>query len=232
MLEIRNLFSGYGRVEIIRDVSIDVEQGEVVSIIGRNGVGKYTFMKTIMGAVRPRLGSIVVDGIAVTNQPMYARADLGVGFVEQGHGIFPALTVEENLKVALTKKFKNHGSELDVAYGHFPILDARKTQKAGTLSGGEQAMLSIARALVSKPKLLILDEPSEGIQPNIVDQIAKIILECREELGLTILLVEQNLRLIQLTSDRAYAMDKGTIVGHLTRDELLDNDVVTSYLTV
>lgn len=156
----------------------------------------------------------------------------GVGYVEQGHGIFPDLTVEENLKMGLCINHMQKKGDLSIAAHYFPILGTRRKQKAGTLSGGEQAMLSIARVLVAKPNLILLDEPSEGVQPNVVNQMGDIILQINKELNITILLVEQHLKLIQRISQRAYALDKGMIVGSLSRDELLDNETVTSYLTV
>ncbi|MBC8584515.1 ABC transporter ATP-binding protein [Youxingia wuxianensis] len=232
MLKVQGLVSGYGKVQIIRGVDIEISSGEIVSIIGRNGVGKTTLMKTIMGAIRPMAGKIEIDGKDFTKKPIYTRAADGVGYVEQGHGIFPALTVEENLKIGLGINNMKKSKDLSIAHEYFPILLSRSKQKAGTLSGGEQAMLSIARVLVAKPRIILLDEPSEGVQPNVVNQIGEIISKFSKEMNITILLVEQHLKLIQSISQRAYALDKGVIVGNLTREELLDNDTVASYLTV
>ena len=232
MLKVQGLVSGYGKVQIIRGVDIEISSGEIVSIIGRNGVGKTTLMKTIMGAIRPMAGKIEIDGKDFTKKPIYTRAADGVGYVEQGHGIFPALTVEENLKIGLGINNMKKSKDLSIAHEYFPILLSRSKQKAGTLSGGEQAMLSIARVLVAKPRIILLDEPSEGVQPNVVTQIGEIISKFSREMNITILLVEQHLKLIQSISQRAYALDKGVIVGNLTREELLDNDTVASYLTV
>ena len=232
MLKVQGLVSGYGKVQIIRGVDIEISSGEIVSIIGRNGVGKTTLMKTIMGAIRPMAGKIEIDGKDYTKKPIYTRAADGVGYVEQGHGIFPALTVEENLKIGLGINNMKKSKDLSIAHEYFPILLSRSKQKAGTLSGGEQAMLSIARVLVAKPRIILLDEPSEGVQPNVVNQIGEIISKFSKEMNITILLVEQHLKLIQSISQRAYALDKGVIVGNLTREELLDNDTVASYLTV
>jgi len=232
MLKVQNLSSGYGKVKIVNDVSIEVKKGEIVSVIGRNGVGKSTFMKTIMGLIRPMNGSITIAGKDFTKQPVYTRAVAGVGYVEQGHGIFPDLTVEENIRIGLTINNMKKSTDFSAAYDYFPILDSRRKQKAGTLSGGEQAMLSIARVLVAKPDLIILDEPSEGVQPNVVMQMGEIVMKYSKEMNTTILMVEQHLKLIQSISERAYAMDKGKIIGELTRDQLLDNDIVSSYLSV
>lgn len=232
MLKTEGLVSGYGKVEIVRGVDMEIEAGEIVSLIGRNGVGKSTFMKTVMGAIRPMAGRIFYNGEEFTKKKVYTRALVGIGYVEQGHGIFPTLTVEENLKMGLNINNKRKTGKLDLGYEYFPKMAERKDQKAGTLSGGEQAMLSIARVLVGEPNIILLDEPSEGVQPNVVEQIGEILIKLNEDRGITILLVEQHLKLIQQISQRCLAMDKGRIVGSLTRDELTDNKVITSYLTV
>lgn len=232
MLKVEGLESGYGKVKIIRGIDMHVKNGEIISIIGRNGVGKTTFMKTVMGLIRPMQGSIWYKNKDFTKQLVHTRASAGIGYVEQGHGIFPDLTVEENMLMGLNIHNRKKNGKLDVGYEYFPKMKERRDQKAGTLSGGEQAMLSIARVLVGEPDIIILDEPSEGVQPNIVSQIGDICLELNERLGITVLLVEQHLRLIQQISQRCLAMDKGRIVGELTREQLTDNKIITSYLTV
>lgn len=230
MIRISGLVSGYGKIRIVRGVDIEIEKGKIASLIGRNGVGKSTFMKTIMGEIRPMLGQIYFRGDDFTKKSAYLRAAAGIVFVEQGHGIFPQLTVEENLKMGIRKRRGRRNGELNIAYEYFPVLDERRLQSAGSLSGGERAMVSIARMLVGRPEIVLLDEPSEGVQPNIVRQIGEIIMRSSREMGLTVLMVEQNVRLIQQVSQRCYAMDKGRIVGTLSREELLDNSIVQSYL--
>lgn len=232
ILKTENLVAGYGKVQIINGISISIEKGEIVSIIGRNGVGKSTLMKSVMGLITPFSGNVEIDGVDYTKKPVYSRAAAGFGYVEQGHGIFPALTVEENLRIGKTINNMKKSNDFDVAYEYFPILNSRKKQKAGTLSGGEQAMLSIARVLVADPKIIILDEPSEGVQPNVVMQIGEIIKHYSALRKTTILMVEQHLKLIQFISQRAYAIDKGRVVGELTREQLLDNQIVSTYLSV
>jgi branched-chain amino acid transport system ATP-binding protein len=232
MIAASGLVSGYGKVEIVRGVDIRIEKGQIVSLIGRNGVGKSTFMKTIMGSIRPMSGTIYINGIDFTSQPAYLRPIAGVGFVEQGHGIFPLLTVEENLRVGLTtKKAQRHGN-LSIAYDYFPVLGERRFQNAGSLSGGERAMVSIARMLVGKPEIILLDEPSEGVQPNVVHQIGEIIMRSSKEMHLTILMVEQNVKLIQQVSERCYVMDKGRITGMLLREELVNDEIVQAFLRI
>jgi branched-chain amino acid transport system ATP-binding protein len=232
MIKVENLVAGYDKLTIIRDVNIHVKNGEIVSIIGRNGVGKSTFIKTIIGLIETKSGSIHFNGQDISTRKSYDRARLGIGYVPQGHGIFPKLTVEENLMMGEQINKKQGNNDFELLYGYFPRLKERRSQKAGTLSGGEQAMLAISRALVGKPDLLLLDEPSEGIQPSIVFQISEIIKRINQELGLTVLFVEQHIGLIQEMTNRCYAMDKGSIVGELTAEMLADYDTIKRYLTV
>ncbi|ALS24320.1 MULTISPECIES: ABC transporter ATP-binding protein [Paenibacillus] len=232
MIKVEKLVSGYGKIMIIRDVNIHVRQGEIVSIIGRNGVGKSTFMKTLIGLNHAKEGKIYFKGQDISSSASHERARIGIGYVPQGHGIFPKLTVEENLKMGSQINKKEANIDFGILYDYFPRLRERRTQKAGTLSGGEQAMLSISRALVGKPELLLLDEPSEGIQPSIILQISDIIKRINRDWGLTVLFVEQHIGLIQQMSDRCYAMDKGSIVGELTAEVMADYDQIKRYLAV
>jgi branched-chain amino acid transport system ATP-binding protein len=232
MLKTESIVSGYGKVMIINDVNIDIQPGEVVSIIGRNGVGKSTFLKTVMGLLRHNQGSIYFDGQDVSKKKSYDRATSGMGYVPQGHGTFPLLTVEENLKMGALINSKIRDGKFDLVYSYFPRLAERREQKAGTMSGGEQAMLSIGRVLMGNPKILLLDEPSEGVQPNIVQQIGDIILKISADLHLTVLLVEQHMGLIRQVSQRGYVIDKGVIIAQLTKEEIANPDVVNSYLTI
>lgn len=232
MLKTENVVSGYGKVMIINNVNIDIKKGEVVSIIGRNGVGKSTFMKTIIGLNKAKSGKIIFDDKDITKARSYNRATSGIGYVPQGHGIFPDLTVEENLKMGTMINNKNKKYNFDMVYKYFPKLAERKKQSAGTMSGGEQAMLSIGRVLVGNPKILLLDEPSEGVQPNIVQQIGDIVKKICKELNLTALLVEQHMGLIQQISERSYVMDKGKIVAQLTKEQIKDQNEIKKYLTV
>lgn len=233
MLEAREIHSGYDKVEILHGVSLRIDKGKIVAMIGRNGVGKSTFAKSIIGLLPIPSGSILFnEGMDITKWPAYRRARAGIAYVPQGHGIFPELTVEENLKIGALINQKKKEEAYDRVYEYFPRLAERRTQTAGTMSGGEQAMLSISRVLINIPEIIILDEPSEGVQPNIVQQMGDIILKIKEDYEITVLIIEQNLELIQQVSGSAYVMDKGRIVTHLTKDEINNDRVITQYLSV
>lgn len=237
MLTVENLKAGYGKDNILNDISIDIGRREIVSIIGINGVGKTTFIKTVIGLIAVGGGSIYFEKeenkkVNITKWPAYRRVRQGIGYVPQGHSIFPFLTVEENLNVGALANKNKREDKYDMVYDYFPQLANRRRQKAGTLSGGERAMLSIGRILVCQPEIILLDEPSEGVQPNIVERIGEIIVQARDELGITILLVEQHLGLIQHVSERCYVMSKGSVIDALTRDQINDYEVVKRYLSV
>ena len=233
MLEVRNLSSGYGKVQILNDVNLKIEEGEIVSVIGRNGVGKSTFCKTVIGILPAMQGEILFDGtMNISKTSAYRRARAGIAYVPQGHGIFPKLTVHENLTIGALINEAHKEEAYDRIYSYFPRLGERRNQMAGTMSGGEQAMLSIGRALVNKPKIMILDEPSEGVQPNIVNRMGEIVQKVSSDLGLTVMMIEQHLGLIQQVSQRGYVMDKGHIIEPLTKDQINDESYVTKFLSV
>ena len=233
MLKTEHLVSGYEKVMILHGVDIEIHEGEIVSVIGRNGVGKSTLMKTLIGLIKVNEGKIEYLNQDITKKKSYERAWKGIGFVPQGHMVFPRLTVEENLMMGENiNPIKGKKPNYDLIYEYFPRLKERRTQMAGTMSGGEQAMLSIGRVLTGNLKVMLLDEPSEGVQPNIVEQIGEIILRINKELGITVLLVEQHIGLIQHVSQRCYAMDKGVIQNSLTREEILNYDEIKKYLSV
>lgn len=234
MIKVIEFTTGYKKIEIVHNVSLTVEKGKITSVIGRNGVGKSTLIKGIVGSLPAMSGNIQFKNKDITTQKPFARAHEGMGYVPQGHAVFPTLSVKDNLIMGETinlnnKKKKNNTYE--TIYSFFPILKERLSQKAGTLSGGERAQLSIARALIGQPDLLILDEPSEGVQPNIISNIGNIIKQINNDLGLTVLLVEQNINLIKKLSDVCFAMDKGSIVGKHKIEEL-DHTMIQSYLSI
>ena len=216
----------------MRDISFEIGKGEIISIIGRNGVGKSTLIKTLIGLIRPKTGKVTYDGRDITRMKPYERARLGIGYVPQGHGVFPLLTVRENLKMGEMINTAGTDKSLEIAYEYFPRLHERREQKAGTLSGGEQAMLSIARTLIGRPKLMMLDEPSEGIQPNLAFQIGEIVKKCSEDMDISVIISEQHIGLIQTCAQKCYAVDKGIIVGELNGEEIQDYNCIKRYLTV
>lgn len=231
MLHVEGLSAGYGESLVLSDVKIEVPAGQVVCLIGRNGVGKTTLMKAVVGALRPREGRIHFDGVDVTAYPPYKRIRAGVGYVPQGRGIFPYLTVHENLLMGLEGTSSVPASAIDEMYTQFPALQSSRTRLAGALSGGQQQQLAIARALIRRPRLLLLDEPTEGIQPSIVEEIAQVVLALRERRDVAVLLVEQFLDFALAVSDAYYVMQKGTIVAQGPIAELSDR-IVSEHLAV
>ena len=232
LLSLQNLVGGYGSGDILQGVTLEIWPGEMVATIGRNGVGKSTLMKTIIGLLPIRRGSIYLRGESITRLRADQRAALGVGYVPQGREIFPELTVEENLMMGETINGAKSALRYDLVYEYFPILRERRRQVAGTFSGGQQQMLAIGRALVGAPTLLLLDEPSLGIQPSIIQEIGEALVRLNREEEITILLVEQNMRLIEHVAVRAYAMDKGRIIASLTREMLKGPEALVEYLAV
>jgi len=225
----------YGKSHILNGVSLKVERGEVVGLLGRNGVGKSTTLKTIMGLVRPSRGTVLFDGVVITGLPPHKLARLGIGYVPEDRRIFRLLTVMENLRTGLDRDGvteERRQKLLDKAFAYFPVLAERRTQAGGTLSGGEQQMLAIARAMMLEPKIILLDEPTEGLMPRMVLQIEQIIEVLKKE-GVAILLVEQNVPLTLAASRRVYIMEKGTVRHHCAASEIDANHaVIKQYLGV
>ncbi|SRR5579871_87444 len=221
MLEVRDLEAYYGESQALRSISFDVAKGEIVTLIGRNGAGKSTTLKSIMGDISCRRGRIVFDGIDLVALAPERICKLGVGFVPEDRGIFATLTVLENLAIA--RRRPQMAWSLNDIFSLFPVLRQRANQKASLLSGGEQQMLAIARPLYMGSRFLLLDEPTEGLAPVIIDAIGKIILQLKQ-LGLTILLVEQNLRFATALADRHYLIENGRIVKAMTNAEMADQE--------
>jgi branched-chain amino acid transport system ATP-binding protein len=236
MIELSDINAYYGESHILHGVSLAVQDGEIVCLLGRNGAGKTTTILTIMGYLKPRKGAVRYNGRDISGLPTHTIARMGIGLVPQERGIFPSLTVRENLTVFARDGVKGSAPRtpwtLERIYGLFPRLKERESNLGFQLSGGEQQMLSIARALMLNPELLLLDEPSEGLAPTIVDEIIQILEGLKKE-GLAVLLVEQNLRVALAVADRNHVLNKGEICFSGTSSELKDNDLVLrTYLSV
>ncbi len=231
MLKIDAINQFYGQSHTLWDLSLELQQGECLCLMGRNGVGKTTLLNTLMGQLPLKSGQVWFDGQNITPLAVERRAELGIGYVPQGRQIFPLLTVEENLRIGLPARRDNQRQIPEFIYELFPVLKAMKQRRGGDLSGGQQQQLAIGRALVLDPKLLILDEPTEGIQPNVVAEIGDIIRRLNREIGLTVLLVEQKLPFARKVGDRFCLLDRGRNVATGTMSEL-DESLIRTYLTV
>ena len=231
MLKLTNLNQFYGQSHTLWDISLEVQKGECLCVMGRNGVGKTTLMDTIMGQHRIESGNIEFDGEDITKLSVEDRASLGIGYVPQGRQIFPLLTVEENLKIGIGARCDGLKAVPKAIYDMFPVLYDMRHRQGGDLSGGQQQQLAIGRALVIDPKLIIFDEPTEGIQPNIVSEIAAIMRKLNKEIGLTVLLVEQKLPFARKMGDKFYIIDRGEHKADGLMSDL-NEDLIKKYLTV
>ena len=234
LLELKSVRAGYGSFQALFDVSLEVRRGEAVSVIGPNGAGKTTLMRVISGLIRPTAGSITLNGTDLVQTPPHRIVDLGIAHVPESRRLFPRMTVEENLRMggfapSARPKFRQR---LDVVYGLFPRLAERRAQLAGSMSGGEQQMCAIGRALMSDPTLLLLDEPSAGLAPVVVQQVFELLKRIRAG-GLTVLIVEQNVQQVLKVVDRAYLLEAGSIRAAGSATEMLSSDTIKqAYLGV
>lgn len=234
MLEVKDLQVYYGLIQAIKGVSFEVNQGEVIALIGANGAGKTTILHTITGLIQPKAGSVIFEGTDITKVPGHKIVSMGMAHVPEGRRVFANLSVYQNLKMGayIQKDKKVIDETLEMIYKHFPRLEERKNQLAGTLSGGEQQMLAMGRALMSSPKMILMDEPSMGLSPLLVKEVFSIIEYCHES-GITILLVEQNAKMALGIADRAYVLETGKITMSGKASEMLENeDVKKAYLGV
>lgn len=231
VLRINKLEARYGESVVLRDVNLNVPEGKLVSLMGRNGVGKTTTLKSIMGILPQKSGEIIFGGKSWYREPPEDRARAGIGYVPQGRDIFPNMTVGENLQICVSLYGKKARDRMSFVLDLFPVLKEMLKRKGGVLSGGQQQQLAIGRALLTCPKLLILDEPTEGIQPSIIDLIEDALVRLKKEMGISILLVEQYLDLVAAISDYVYIMDRGIIIveGEPT---ILADPAITKHLSV
>ena len=231
MLSIQKLNQFYGESHTLWDIDLEIPEGRCTCLMGRNGVGKTTLLNCIMGLLKIKSGNILFEKNPIVKLDADRRASLGIGYVPQGRQIFPLLTVEENMRIGLSTGREKLHKIPDLIFDLFPVLKEMLNRRGGDLSGGQQQQLAIGRALVLNPSLMILDEPTEGIQPNIVGEIGEIINRLRKEMGMTILLVEQKLKFVHAVANRFAIMDRGRIVvdGEI---ETLDKEMIARYLTV
>jgi len=229
MLTVQDLSAGYGRIQVLNGVSFAVAEREFVGVLGHNGMGKTTLLKTLVGLVRATAGRVQLAGADITASPPHERARRGVGYVPQGRGIFPALSVRDNLRMGVISG-RAEAAVIDALLVEFPRLAPLLDRLGGALSGGEQQLLALARCLAGEPRLLLLDEPTEGIQPSIIEDIVELLRALRERRGLTIVLVEQNLDFIRALSERVLIIQKGRIVREVSAAHLADADMVGEFV--
>lgn len=228
VLEVRGLESGYGEMQVLWGVDLTVDKGSITVILGPNGAGKTTLLRTIIGSLTPWRGVVRFEGADVTRLPPHAKVAIGMGLVPEGRRLFPEMTVYENLILGTyTRRAREKIDDtLELVFTLFPRLKERLHQRAGTLSGGEQQMLAIARSLMTRPKLLMLDEPSQGLAPKLAEEVVLMLKRLRDEAGLTILLVEQNVYLALEYADRGYVLEQGRVVMQGSKDKLLSSERV------
>jgi branched-chain amino acid transport system ATP-binding protein len=232
MLEVSELAAGYGRIPILGGVSFSVARGEFVGILGHNGMGKTTLLRALMGYIPVTAGRVELEDADITRAEPYRRARAGMGYVPQGRDIFPGLSVRDNLRMGAVGRPKDEDAAIGSALETFPRLKPLIDRPGGALSGGEQQLLAIARCLAGNPRLILLDEPTEGIQPSIIDEIAETLLDLRSKGGLTMILVEQNLDFIATLSERVLIIQKGVIVHSAEPGELHGHGLVNEFIGV
>ncbi|MDH4392408.1 MAG: ATP-binding cassette domain-containing protein [Aquabacterium sp.] len=232
MLQANGLCAGYGAIPVLRDITLSIAQGESVGILGHNGMGKTTLLRTLIGALRATAGTVTLNDADITRAAPHARARLGMAYVPQGREIFPALSVTDNLRMGLVKTGQLGSEGIDRLLADFPRLKPLLDRTGGSLSGGEQQLLALARALAGQPSLLLLDEPTEGIQPSIIEEIAETLATLRDRMQLTIVLVEQNLEFIAAVSQRVLVIKRGQLGEEIPREHLGDLAIMSEYTGV
>jgi branched-chain amino acid transport system ATP-binding protein len=231
-LQVNDVTAGYGRITVLRNITFSIGDGQIVGLLGRNGMGKTTLIRCLAGLIIPSSGTIGFDGADITRLPPHERARRGITTVVQGRGVFPGLTVRENLEMGRIASNRVKRSRYDEVLGYFPRLAERLDQAAGTMSGGEQQMLAIGRGLMTDPTLMLLDEPSDGIMPTLVQQIAQTLRLINQNERTTILIVEQNVPMVLSMAERCIVLEKGRLVVDGTRDEVAESAVMKEYLAI
>ena len=231
-LEVQQVDAGYGPIGVLRNVSLSVEKGEVLGVLGRNGMGKTTLIRTLAGLILPTRGTILFEGEDLTRLGPHERARRGITTVVQGRGMFPKLTVRENLEMGRIASRRVRRDRRDEVLDYFPQLAERLDQFAGTMSGGEQQMLAIGRGLMTDPRFMLLDEPSDGIMPTLVSQISETLLRINQNDGMAIIIVEQNVPLVFAMAKRCIILEKGQVVAGGTREEVSRSELMQQYLAI
>jgi ABC-type branched-subunit amino acid transport system ATPase component len=232
MLEVHDVTAGYGPITVLRGISMQVAPGEILGVLGRNGMGKTTLIRCLSGLIRPNAGRIVFDGHEITRVAPHERARRGMTTVVQGRGMFPKLSVRESLEMGRIASGRPRRSRIDEVLDYFPRLRERLHQSAGTLSGGEQQMLAIGRGLMTDPRLMLLDEPSDGIMPVLVRQIADILVAINRNEQMTLVIVEQNVPMLFRMTDRFIILEKGQVVARGSREQIAASEVMKEYLAI
>jgi len=231
-IEVDAIDAGYGSIEVLRNVSLSVSSGEILGVLGRNGMGKSTLIRAISGLIPLTRGSIRIDGKNVTNWAVHARARAGLTTIVQGRGMFPKMTVRDSLEMGRIASGRRTRNRLDEVLSYFPRLAERLDQPSGSMSGGEQQMLAIGRGLMTDPKVMLLDEPSDGIMPLLVQQIAATLSEINRQEGMTIIIVEQNVPMVMSMARRCIILEKGSIVASGLPDEISRDGTMLKYLAI
>lgn len=228
MLRVKDLESGYGPMQVLWGPSMEIKKGSITSLLGPNGVGKTTLLRSVFGSIEPWGGEITYEGEEITHVPTHKKVEMGLVLVPEGRHLFAGMSVQENLIMGayLKKALKHMEESLELVYSLFPILKERSKQRAGSMSGGEQQMLTVARALMTRPKLIMLDEPSQGLAPKLVGEVFETIKKMKAEIGLTILLVEQNVEASLHAADYVYIMHEGTVKAEGSAEEIKGSDEV------
>jgi len=231
-IEVDGLDAGYGSIGVLHDISFSVMTGEVLGILGRNGMGKSTLIRAIAGTIPVTKGTIIIDGVDVTRLPVHARARCGLTTIIQGRGMFPKMTVRDSLEMGRIASGRVKRNRLDEVLSYFPRLAERLNQPSGTMSGGEQQMLAIGRGLMTDPKAILLDEPSDGIMPLLVQQIAVTLSEINRREGMTIIIVEQNVPMVLSMAQRCIILEKGYVIARGSPNEVAGTDLMKKYLAI
>lgn len=231
-LVVQNVTAGYGNITVLRDLSLTVADGAILGVLGRNGMGKTTLIRCLAGLILPQAGTITLEGEDISRLPPHQRARRGITTVVQGRGIFPRLTVMENLEMGRVAAGGRKRNRLEEVLGYFPRLEERLRQEAGTMSGGEQQMLAIGRGLMTDPKVMLLDEPSDGIMPTLVQQIGVTLCEINRRENTTIVIVEQNVPMVFGMAQYCIVLEKGRLVAEGTCDDVSHSDVLLEYLAI